>query len=249
VKTGFFRDILSGRRTLVYPDPWSAAVPETGLVIPTFNRPEYVRASFASLRSSRLEGVLVVIVDDASSDPATLEMVRALDLPGVPVIKVFKHRRRGVAAHESLRWGWDLLSGKYRCRFLCCLDSDAVVKPDWLIRIRSLFDRETPRRGPLIITGFNAHRHPVLSEGADFYLKKVVGGINMFFDAAMYRKVVRPNLRLDPTTGVGWDWHVIHEMERQGYSFLCTKPSAVQHIGCQGIFSTVAGGYDMARDY
>ncbi len=249
MKTGFLREILCGHRTLVLPDRWPAAIPETGLVIPTFNRPEYVRASFESLRGSRLQGVLVVIVDDASNDPETLEMVKALDLPGVPVIKVFKHRRRGVAAHESLRWGWDLLSGKYRCRFLCCLDSDAVVKPDWLVRIRSLFDRETPRRGPLIVTGFNAHPHPVLSEEADFYIKKIVGGINMFFDGEMYRKVVRPNLKLESSTGLGWDWHVIHEMERQGYPFLCAKPSVVQHIGCRGVYSTAAGGYDVALDF
>jgi glycosyltransferase involved in cell wall biosynthesis len=246
---GFFRDVFSGRLAVIYPDRRLAAVPETGLVIPTFNRPDYLRTSLESLRNSRLEGVLVVIVDDASSEPETLETVKSLTLPHVPVIKIFKRRRKGFAAHESVRMGWDLLSGRYGCRFLCCLDADTLVKPDWLIRMRSLFDRERPRRGPLIVTGFNAQPHPVLSEGVDFYLKKVVGGISMFFDREMYRDVVRPNLKLEPATGVGWDWHVIYEMERRGYPFLCTKPSVVQHIGCRGVYSTAAGGYDVALDY
>lgn len=245
----FFRDILSRRPAVVYPDRWPASIPETGLVIPTFNRPEYLKTSLASLRGSRLEDVLVVVVDDASSEPMTLEMVKHLTLPGVPVIRIFKRRRKGFSAHESLRLAWDLLSGKYGCRFLCCLDSDTVVKPDWLVRMRSLFDRERPRRGPLIVTGFNAQPHPVLSEAADFYFKKVVGGISMFFDRDMYREVVRPNLKLEPATGVGWDWHVIYEMERRGYPFLCTKPSVVQHIGCRGVYSTAAGGYDVALDF
>ncbi len=191
----------------------------------------------------------MAVVDDASNDPETVKLVNDLTLPGIPIIKIFKRLRGGFAVHESLRLGWDLLAGKYGCRFLCCLDSDVVVRADWLLRMRNLFDREAARRGPLIVTGFNAQPHPVICEGDDFYLKKVVGGISMFFDHDMYREVVRPNLKLEPSTGVGWDWHVIHEMGRRGFPFLCTKPSVIQHIGRHGVYSTDAGGYDVAHDF
>jgi len=243
------RDRLLGRLTVIAPRPRLCVPPEVGLAVPTFNRPQYARASFASLRASSLPKVMLAIVDDASSEREIVELVKEFAIPGVPAIKILKRRRQGFNAHESLRLAWDLLADDYGCRFFCCLDSDAVVKPDWLVRIRSLFDRESRRRGPLIVTGFNAHTHPVRSEGADFYLKQIVGGINMFFDAEMYREVVRPNLKFEPSTGQGWDWHVIHEMERRGYPFLCTKPSVVQHIGRQGIYSTASGGYDVAHDY
>jgi glycosyltransferase involved in cell wall biosynthesis len=223
---------------------------ETGLVIPTFNRSDYVRACFASLRKSRFpEGTVVVVVDDDSQEQETIELARFFSLPGVPVIKIFRQQSRHFTVHESLRTGWDFLVERFNCPYLCNLDSDALVKENWLTQLRDLYRREREKRGPIIVTGFNADSHPVLGEEEGFCHKESIGGLNMFFDGDLYRTVVRPNLRFDEETQVGWDWFTVWAMQRLGHPFLCLKPSVVQHIGESGRNSGAEVGYDRAPDF
>lgn len=234
---------------VVRPAAPPATWPGTGLVVTTFDRPEVLERSLASLGASALEGAVLAIVDDASADPRTRRLIDGFAPPGVPVFRVYKQERRGFGVHESLRIGWDLLRGECGCARLANLDGDTLVKPDWLARLGSLFERERARRGPLIATGFHAGSHGVLEEGPDLRVKASVGGINLYFDAALYDEVVRPNLRWDPVREVGWDWHVVGAMRARGLPLLCTRPSVVQHIGLVGRFSGPRAGCDVAPDF
>jgi len=228
---------------IIYPNYPIQTSYEIGLVITTFNRPHYVEKCLNSLQNSVLDNVIIVIVDDASDMEETISLIKDFSMPNVPVIKIFKQERDGFAVHHSLQVGWDLLSEKYHCHYLCNLDSDALVTNNWMNRLSALYKIQRPKRGPLIVTGFHAHSHPVLKEYDDYRIKKSIGGLNMFFDLQLYQKIIRPNLVLC------WDDDVVKAMQVFKYSILCTKPSVIQHLGKMGHWSNIESGYDMAFDF
>ena len=241
--------LRAAKRTIITP---ADAVPggyDIGLVIATYNRPEYLRQMFTSLAHSVLDNTIVAIVDDASSSVGTRQLIRDLSLGSTPIVRIFRTPRRGYSVHEALRDGWDVLAHDYGCRLLANVDADTIMKPEWLHRLVEVFRRERGRQGPLIVTGFNSHQHNEIVEmAADYCRKSSIGGLNMLFDADLYREVVRPALRYEPMSQVGWDWHVVGQMQARGYPLLCVRPSMVQHIGAVGQFSR-PGQYDVADDY
>lgn len=236
------------RVTIIRPDGAAAGGNEIGLAIATYNRPDYLRRMLEHLGRSGLQDTIVALVDDASSSGETTRLVRDVSLGPTPIVRIFRTRRRGYGVDEALRDAWDVLANEYGCRLLANVDSDTVMKPEWLERLVDVFHRERARQGPLIVTGFNARQHDVIAEAGDFCLKASIGGLNMLFDAGLYHEVIRPNLRYEPMGEVGWDWHVVARMRERGYPLLCVRPSVVQHIGAVGRFSH-AGGYDVADDY
>jgi Glycosyl transferase family 2 len=221
---------------------------DVGLVIATYNRPEYLRRTLDHLAHSSLDGTIVAIVDDASSSAETRQIVRECALGQTPIVKIFRTRRRGYAVHEALQDGWDLLANQYGCRLLANVDPDTIMKPDWLQRLVTVFRRERALQGPLILTAFHSRQHPTLSEADDVRVKSSIGGLNMMFDRELYSDLVRPNLVYEPMSEVGWDWYVVAAMRARGYPFLCLRPSLVQHIGEVGRFSR-PDSHDVADDY
>jgi cellulose synthase/poly-beta-1,6-N-acetylglucosamine synthase-like glycosyltransferase len=236
------------KTTIIRPEGAAPGSFQIGLVIPAHNRPEYLGRMLEHLAASVLDNAIVAIVDDASSSAATRDLIRHVSLGDVPVVRVFRTPHRGYSVHEALRDGWDLLAGEYKCRLLVNLDSDTVMKPEWLQRLVTVFRRERAAQGPLIVTGFNTRQHGVISDAPDFRVKSSIGGLNMCFDAELYRAVVRPNLRYEAASEVGWDWYVVREMRARGYPFLCVRPSVIQHVGIVGRFSR-PDSHDVADDY
>jgi len=235
---------------IIYPNYPIQTSYEIGLVITTFNRPHYVAKCFKSLQNSVLDNVIIVIVDDASDMEETISLIKDFSMPNVPVIKIFKKERKGFAVHQSLQVGWDLLSEKYHCDYLCNLDSDSLVTNNWLNRLLAIYKIQRPKRGPLIVTGFHAHSHSVLKEYDDYRIKKSIGGLNMFFDLPLYQQIIRPHLQIiRPHLENNWDWQVIGAMQQFRYPIVCTKPSVIQHLGKMGQWSNPERGYDIALDF
>jgi hypothetical protein len=161
----------------------------------------------------------------------------------VPVVGRFYRDLSTFTVHEALRDGYDaLLAAAPELKLLVNIDSDVRLRRDWLTTLRALFQRERPRRGPVIVTGFHAPNHPIVEVHDDHVVKASVGGVNLLFDVETYREVVRPQLALH------WDWHVTAEMVRRGFPMLCTRPSVVQHGGRRGRFSRPRR-YDHADDF
>lgn len=222
---------------------------EIGLVITTFNRPWYTWRTFRQLRQSLIgNNTAIAVVDDASTSPLTVALINGLSIGNAPLTKIMNRDSTGFNVHRSLRKGWDYLLEHHDCRYLCNIDPDVVMKPGWLDSLQALHQRERARQGQLIVTGFDAHTHPVTEVHEDYSLKKSVGGLNMFFDAALYHEIVRPNLKYDDQSKIGWDWCVVEAMQECGYSLLCTRPSMLQHIGKTGKFSS-RSHYDRAEDF
>ena len=216
---------------------------QIGLVMTTYNRPNYLERCLKSLAQSALEQTLLLIIDDSSNDKQTLQIIRSFNGLNFPVLKAFRIQKEGCAMYENLKYGWDLLVNQYSCTYICNLDSDTIVKKEWLSTILALYEREKVD-SPILVTGFNAYQHPILSTSEHYYHKKSLGGLNLFFDVSLYEQIVRPCL-----VDIHWDWYVVEAMHKNNYRLLCTRPSTIQHIGREGFWSGKYGVFDFAIDY
>lgn len=94
------------------------------VVIPTYNRPEFVREAIASVQRQTVQDVEIIVVDDFSTEPVAAALAAS---PATRAITVIRHsenrgpgegRRTGVAAAKS--------------PFIAFLDDDDVTEPQWL---------------------------------------------------------------------------------------------------------------------
>ena len=98
-------------------------------------------------------------------------------------LKVFKNKHGNM--FDSILTGWDMIYPF--CDFLITLDSDTIMKKDWITKINLSFHAMkndfTPNKF-IIFSGFNTEteRHSVIEKKEDNILKNSIGGCNMFFN-------------------------------------------------------------------
>ena len=212
----------------------------TGLVITCWDRPEFFRRMLRTLENSILHNCIVVIVDD-NSQPETRDLVINADL-STCVIRLFKHQQNGVSS--SLDIGWSLLQS-LGCSVLTNLDSDTLVKPDWLPTLHQLYKKLPYAKENLILSGFNRHNdHASLKDGDDHVVKSAMGGVNYYFSVSTFTQVKR--FLAYPL----WDTELQNHFKQNtdnGYRLVASKPSVVQHIGYHGLHAQTT--FDIAIDF
>lgn len=187
----------------------------TALILTTYNRPELLRRCLSSLSNLSELPDLLIVIDDASTDKETVSLVNELSMD-CQVIKVMKKKNEGIKS--SLAFGFDLAFRA--CDIVMNLDADAVVKPEFISRIKELKSRFPDK----IVSGFNCnnHKNPVLVDGADYVERRHANGINMCMNYKQFFHIVRPSLG----SSGNWDFNSTHQN-----NFIISKPSVVQHIG------------------
>lgn len=215
---------------------------KVGLVIPVYNRPDYVRQCFDSLRKLTVQPRFTFIVDDCSTDADTMKLCNAMAKEkGAQLIRHTSNN----GVRQSVQDGIEQAI-KYGCDIIINLDSDAVVKPDFIERL--LHAKQNCKN---IVSGFNCVTkvNPVLNSidiaGQPCVLKPHCNGINMCFDATQYKKYIRPALLKEGN----WDYNVSLACMAVNLPFVVTVPSVVQHIG---IVSSMGHNHqepDRAQDY
>lgn len=225
-----------------YPNPPPAKEYEVGVVVLVWNRVDYLRRFLRHLKKSALPNALLVFVDDGSVDRRATDLLREFEHPQAPAIKCYAQRHEHFQFHRHLRFAWDLLADVYGCRYLTNFDPDVIMRSDWLERVRNVYERERAKRFPLLVSGFNKYTGITLEAGADYNVRRFLGGAHMFFEADTYRRILRSKLLQY------WDDHVVEAIYAQGGACLTTKPSCVQHIGRRGVFASPFE-YDRAIDY
>lgn len=202
---------------------------KTALVIPIYNRPEYVKRCFASLEALTVKPDIIVLVDDGSTDKETISLCSDF------VINETRH----IITNE-------VNSGVKKALFVGCtyawtrgadlvinLDSDAIVKPDFVHR---LVDRYKEAEGKLIVSGFNNPKEPHLT----YKTKRHANGINMCFNREQYEQHIKPALL---AKSGNWDYMASESAGKVAI----TIPSCVQHIGLQSSMGHI--GADIAHDF
>lgn len=224
------------------PDASLPTTQKTGIVIMVHNRPEYVRLCFESVRKSDLSDVVFVVFDDASDNAATKKLIEDFSIPGIPVVKISLSQHKRFNIHENLKFAFDWLLMKYRCTHLGVLDSDTLVKPNWLRSMRALLRLGKVRHGQCIVSGFNCWaKHRGFPQYDHYILTQRVGGASMLFEACLYE-------RMRPCLVPYWDDQIIRSLGAS-VAFLISRPSLVQHVGKTGLFSSRERYMDTAKDF
>lgn len=94
------------------------------VIIPVYNRQEYIEECIASLQNQSYEDLEIILIDDGSTDQ-TLELCRTLAQEELR-IKLIEANHCGVSAARNI--GLDTAQGKY----VFFLDSDDVIHPQLL---------------------------------------------------------------------------------------------------------------------
>lgn len=228
-----------------------------GLVIVTYNRPEYLKECLESLERANISpDVEIVIVDDCSTDNETKRLIGAFSKEHNCAV-IFNQRNEKISS--CLLTGFEHLL-QAGCTVLMNLDSDAIVRNDFIERILEVLACKPEN----IVTGFNcltknadgSERHRVISTSElmeskcsqsitpKYNFKASVGGLNMCFSQATYLWDVKPAL-VETLNGGNWD----HKACISDGGAYCTVPSVVQHIGIKSSLGHEHDKPDVADDF
>lgn len=206
---------------------------KTGLVICSFNRPQYFARCLASVSKATFpQGSVIIMVDDRSTDMATLKLFTDFKKEGVEIVRIKNQRNSKI--YFSLKQGFDQAFAM-GCDYAINIDSDALVKPDFIYRLRETLDVYDGH----LVTGFNSRnlrpdgteRHEIIEDLGPVILKRSVGGINFGMNKEAYTKYVLPALDQCLRQPTNWDQLSCINAMKDEKPVVCLAPSCIQHIG------------------
>lgn len=210
-----------------------------GLLITTYNRPDYLRQCLESLKAADLTGVDVMIWDSESTDTETRQVIfENKDMFSFVFMSGYNN-----GINKAIESGFDVFVNFANYDTLINLDPDTIVKPDFIQRLTDMLSKHPDK----IITGFNTTtggRHKPVSYFDGGVYKRTIGGVNMCMTAKTYQDIVCPCL-----VDTRWDWRVCEAMQKQNKYFVALTPSVVQHIGFVSSMGHYDGGVDVADDF
>lgn len=109
-------------------------IPEISVVIPCYNAGAFLPTALDSLRTQTFRDFEIVIVDDGSTDAATIALLDALPAD----IRVIRQENRGLAGARNTGFS------QARGRYILPLDCDDWLAPDFLAQTRQAMG-EQPR--------------------------------------------------------------------------------------------------------
>jgi glycosyltransferase involved in cell wall biosynthesis len=97
--------------------------PRVSVIIPCFNLGLYLGEAIESVRDQTFQELEIIVVDDGSTDPETIDILQQLTVEGVMVVRV---RNQGPSAARNE--GIQMASGEY----ILPLDADDLIAPTFL---------------------------------------------------------------------------------------------------------------------
>lgn len=111
------------------PDP----MPTVSVIIPCFNLGAYLTEAVDSVLAQSVQDFEILVADDGSTDPDTIARLDAFARPKTTVIR---------APHQGLAATRNLLVQRARGTFVCALDADDRLHPEFLARTLEAFERD-----------------------------------------------------------------------------------------------------------
>ncbi len=165
---------------------------ELSVIIPTYNRANYLKAALQSLISQTLnsDSFEVVVIDDGSSDKT--EKI-ANDFSGRLNLKYFRQDHFGVSAARNL--GIE----KALADKLVFFDDDAIAKGDWLENISRILNQESAITGKVEPIHYNIWRFfaPHYNQGDKPVESPVLLEGNCAFKREVFERIGRFDAKLD----------------------------------------------------
>jgi glycosyltransferase involved in cell wall biosynthesis len=107
--------------------------PLVSVIIPCYNLGPYIDEAIQSVLSQTVQDVEILVVDDGSTDPATTDLLRSSHWPQT---RIFFTANRGLAAARNF------LVEQAAGEFLCALDADDKLHPEYLARTLDALRRD-----------------------------------------------------------------------------------------------------------
>ncbi|OAT86069.1 glycosyltransferase [Desulfotomaculum copahuensis] len=109
---------------LIGREPLPAGAPLAAVIIPCYNYGKFLPEAVESVRRQTLGGVEVIVVDDGSDDPQTVEVLDQMAADGD--VRVIRQPNRGLPAARNAG------IAATAARYICCLDADDMLAPTYL---------------------------------------------------------------------------------------------------------------------
>ncbi|MCA9994139.1 MAG: glycosyltransferase family 2 protein [Anaerolineales bacterium] len=190
------------------------------VIIPTYNRANYLKQAIDSLLIQQGQKLQIIVVDDGSTDH-TSEIVKNFDVPNV--LYKYQHNQGGGAARNN---GLKYAAGKY----IVFLDSDDYFLPDRFIKQRTLLDNnphiDVVGSGHLFVNQHNKilnKIHPWESF-PQLNLETILQSCPFTLPSAMIRKEVLEAVGgFDESLKIHQDTELWTRIALEGYKFAWTK--------------------------
>jgi glycosyltransferase involved in cell wall biosynthesis len=206
---------------------------KVAIIIPTYNRPEYLKRCLDSLQKTFLENkTLIYIIDDGSEDE-TKFIIKNFRKKGCVIRRVLKKENNGI--YDSLLIAYEYCFN-LNYEYVIKLDADMIVNNyfyDMMIYYKKIFPNN-------IISGFNTLttlkngtvRHPILYDGKFYIKKKTSGGACIGIDKNIYDKYIKNTLMSQKNNNkLCYDTISTEIASNDGFFVICTVPSVAEHIG------------------
>lgn len=211
-------------------------MPRVSVIIPTYNRKEYVQEAIDSVLAQTYTDYEIIVIDDGSSD-ATGEALRARY--GDRIHYIWQENQGESAARN---YGIGISQGEY----VALLDSDDLWLPDKLAKQTDVLDRNPDKvlvftaSWKIDATGQRLESLPLCSNVDESQLTLESLCLKNAMGSAVSTVLIRRNTlelvgRFDPTIRYGEDWDLWLKLRRQGAFISLNEPLACyrQHAGSQ----------------
>jgi hypothetical protein len=196
----------------------SKSRPKIAVAIPTYNRAGYVQLCAAAL-SKTIPSNDVWIFDDHSTEYTAGDLQKWFGSPSVQRnVKRFKADKQ---ARHILEW---FVGTDYD--WLITLDSDLIVRPDWLELLRGMLPHT---QGVMSLYHSGNPNHPTLHCDPNLCEMKSLGNAGM-----AWSKVLAKRMLVDMTQSDGFDWGWTEWLRKQKIPQYAAKDSLVLHVGMHG---------------
>lgn len=98
-------------------------LPLVSVIIPCYNYGHFLEEAIDSVLNQTLTNLEIIIVNDGSTDPNTIEILNNLEKPKTKVIHQ-KNLKQATARNNGIK--------KAKGKYICCLDADDKLQPTYL---------------------------------------------------------------------------------------------------------------------
>lgn len=196
----------------------SKSIPKIAVAIPTYNRAGYVQLCAAALTKT-IDPNNVWIFDDHSTEYTAGDLQEWFHTENVQQnTERFKADKQ---ARHILEW---FVGTDYD--WLITLDSDLIVRPDWLELLRGMLSHT---QGVMSLYHSGNPNHPTLHCDPHLCEMKSLGNAGV-----AWSKVLAKRMLVDMTQSDGFDWGWTEWLQKQKIPQYVAKDSLVLHVGMHG---------------
>jgi glycosyltransferase involved in cell wall biosynthesis len=103
------------------------------VLMPCFNHGDYIEEAIASVLNQTVGDAEIIVVDDGSTEPGTIDRLRTLDLPRTRVLHT-PNQGLPAARNHAARYAQGSV--------FCALDADDRLAPEWFEKALAALDRD-----------------------------------------------------------------------------------------------------------